>query len=136
MPLQTFRYAACGSGNTLMGLTVYYISFHYIFTRENADFGLMILKPHNAALAMSFAASFIVGFLLNKYVVFTSSIMRGRIQLFRYFLSLFLNLVVNYFLLKLLVETWHFEAFTAQVTTTVFIITLSYLTQKHFTFKN
>ena len=136
MPLQTFRYAACGGGNTLMGLTVYYISFHYIFTKENADFGLMVLKPHNAALFISFTFSFLVGFLLNKYVVFTSSIMRGRIQLFRYFLSFFLNLVVNYFLLKLFVETWNLEAFTAQVITTFIIVTLSYLTQKHFTFKN
>ena len=134
--MQTFRYAACGGGNTLMGLTIYYISFHYIFTKENADFGLMVLKPHNAALFVSFLASFVVGFLLNKYVVFTSSIMRGRIQLFRYFLSFFLNLVVNYFLLKLFVEAWHTEAFAAQVITTVIIVTLSYLTQKHFTFKN
>ena len=136
MPLQTYRYAACGGGNTLMGLTIYYITFHYIFTKENADFGLMVLKPHNAALFVSFVASFVVGFLLNKFVVFTSSIMRGRIQLFRYFLSFFLNLVVNYFLLKLFVEAWHLEAFTAQVITTVIIVTLSYLTQKHFTFKN
>ncbi len=136
MPLQTFRYAACGGGNTLMGLTIYYIAFHYIFTDENADFGLMVLKSHNAALAVSFSASFIVGFFLNKYVVFTSSLMRGRIQLFRYFLSFFLNLVVNYFLLKLFVEAWHLEAFLAQVLTTVIIVTLSYLTQKHFTFKN
>ena len=136
MPLQTFRYAACGGGNTLMGLTVYYIAFHYIFTKENADFGLVVLKPHNAALLISFIASFTVGFLLNKYVVFTSSIMRGRIQLFRYFLSFFLNLIVNYFLLKLFVEAWHSEAFTAQVFTTFIIVTLSYLTQKHFTFKH
>ena len=119
-----------------MGLTVYYIAFHYIFIKENADFVLMVLKPHNAALAISFSASFIVGFLLNKYVVFTSSVMRGRIQLFRYFLSFFLNLVVNYFLLKLFVEVWHLEAFSAQVITTIIIVTLSYLTQKHFTFKN
>ena len=136
MPLQTFRYAACGSGNTLMGLTIYYICITYIFTQDTADFGFMIFKPHNAALGVSFIASFVVGFLLNKYVVFTSSIMRGRVQLFRYFLSFFLNLVVNYFLLKLFVEVWHLEAFTAQVITTLIIVTLSYLTQKHFTFKD
>ena len=96
----------------------------------------MILKPHNAALGISFIASFVLGFLLNKYVVFTSSLMRGRVQLFRYFLSFFLNLIVNYFLLKLFVEVWHLEAFTSQVITTGIIVTLSYLTQKHFTFKN
>ena len=135
MPLQTFRYAACGSGNTLMGLTIYYLSFHYIFIRENVEVGIVVLKPHNAALFVSFLSTFVVGFFLNKYVVFTSSVMRGRIQLFRYFLSFFVNLVLNYFLLMLFVELWHLDAFLAQVITTVVIITLSYFTQKHFTFK-
>ena len=135
MPLQTFRYAACGSGNTVMGLTIYYLSFHYIFIRENVDVGIVVLKPHNAALFVSFLSTFVVGFFLNKYVVFTSSVMRGRIQLFRYFLSFFVNLVLNYFLLMLFVELWHLDAFLAQVITTVVIITLSYFTQKHFTFK-
>ena len=136
MPLQTFRYAACGSGNTLMGLTIYYLSFHHVFIRENVEVGFLVLKPHNAALFVSFLSTFVVGFFLNKYVVFTSSIMRGRIQLFRYFLSFFVNLVLNYFLLMLFVELWHLDAFLAQVITTIIIITLSYLTQKHFTFRN
>ena len=104
MPLQTFRYAACGSGNTLMGLTIYYLSFHHVFIRENVEVGFLVLKPHNAALFVSFLSTFVVGFFLNKYVVFTSSIMRGRIQLFRYFLSFFVNLVLNYFLLMLFVD--------------------------------
>ena len=136
MPLQTFRYAACGSGNTLMGLTIYSLSFHHVFIRENVEVGFLVLKPHNAALFVSFLSTFVVGFFLNKYVVFTSSIMRGRIQLFRYFLSFFVNLVLNYFLLMLFVELWHLDAFLAQVITTIIIITLSYLTQKHFTFRN
>lgn len=136
MPLQTFRYAACGGSNTLMGLAIYYIALHYIFVQENVSFGLIVLKPHNAALFVSFLATFAVGFFLNKYVVFTSSNMRGRIQLFRYFLSFFVNLVLNYLLLKVFVEYWQIDAFIAQVITTFIIITVSYLTQKHFTFKD
>ena len=135
MPLQTFRYAACGGANTVLGLAVYWVSFHYIFSKENFDAGVMVFKPHNAALFLSFIVSFSVGFLLNKYVVFTTSYLRGRIQLFRYFLSFFLNLVINYFLLKLLVEVWHVEAFLAQLINTVIIVTVGYLTQKHFSFR-
>ena len=136
MPLQTFRYAACGGGNTLMGLTIYYLCIKYIFPSETVDFGFRVIKSHNTALGVSFVASFVVGFLLNKYVVFTSSLMRGKIQLFRYFLSFFLNLVVNYFLLNFFVGVWHLDRFHAQVITTIIIVTLSYLTQKHFTFKH
>lgn len=135
MPLQTFRYAACGGGNTVLGLAVYWVSFHFIFSKENFDAGVMVFKPHNAALFLSFIVSFSVGFLLNKYVVFTTSYLRGRIQLFRYFVSFFLNLVINYFLLKLLVEVLHMEAFISQLITTVIIVTVGYLTQKHFSFR-
>lgn len=135
MPLQTFRYAACGGMNTVLGLLAYYISFHYIFDKENYDAGFMVFKPHNAALFVSFIVSFIAGFLLNKYVVFTTSNLRGRIQLFRYFISFFVNLVINYFLLKLFVEVLKREPFFSQVLTTVIIVTISYLTQKHFSFR-
>ena len=135
MPVQTFRYAACGGANTIFGLAVYFISFHYIFTKENFDAGFMVFKPHNAALFVAGCISFSVGFLLNKYVVFTTSYLRGRVQLFRYFMSFFINLVINYFLLKLFVEVMRLEAFLSQVITTVIIVTFSYLTQKHFTFR-
>lgn len=136
MPLQTFRYAACGGTNTLIGLAIYYIAFHYFFTRENVDVGLTVLKPHNAALFLAGICTFFIGFFLNKYVVFTSSYLRGRIQFFRYFLSFFTNLIINYFLLKLFVEMLYMEAFLSQVITTAIIITISYLTQKHFTFRS
>lgn len=135
MPVQTFRYAACGGANTILGLAVYFISFHYIFTKENFDAGFMVFKPHNAALFVAGCISFCLGFLLNKYVVFTTSYLRGRVQLFRYFMSFFINLIINYFLLKLFVEVMHLEPFLSQVITTVIIVTFSYLTQKHFSFR-
>lgn len=135
MPIQTFRYAACGGANTLLGLAVYWMSLHFLFQKENFDAGLLVFKPHNAALFVSFIVSFIVGFLLNKFVVFTGSYLRGRVQLIRYFLSFFTNLVINYFLLKLLVESLLIKPFLSQVISTVLIALLAYFTQKHFTFR-
>ena len=136
MPLQTFRYAACGGGNTIFGLTLYFILVKLIFTHDNVDMGVMVFKPHNAALFIASCATFFFGFLLMKFVVFTSSGLRGRIQFFRYFLSFFTNLIINYFLLKLFVEIFHLDAFISQVITTIFIVTFSYFTQKHFSFRN
>ncbi len=135
MPLQTFRYAACGGMNTVLGLVVYYIGYKFIFAEENFDFGFFAFKPHIAALFLSFCFSFIAGFLLNKYVVFTESNLRGRIQLFRYFVSFFVNLVINYLLLKLFVEIFLWNALISQLITTCIIITISYLSQKHFSFR-
>ncbi len=135
LPLQTFRYAVCGGFNTLLGLSIYAISLHYIFYNQVFFFGILAFKPHNAALFLSSCIVFVTGFLLNKYVVFTGSNLKGRIQLFRYFLSFFLNLVINYFVLKILVEGLAWNPLASQVLTTCIIIAISYLTQKHFTFK-
>ncbi len=135
MPLQTFRYAVCGGTNTLMGLCIYALSLHFLFNNKIFHFGLGALKPHNAALFLSSCIVFITGFLLNKYVVFVGSNLRGRIQLFRYFLSFAFNLVINYFLLKLLVEYLRWDPLLSQVLTTAIIIAISYMTQKHFSFR-
>ncbi len=135
MPVETFRYAACGAGNTVLGLLTYYIGYQFLFARKVFDFGFFAFKPHVAALLLSFIVSFSVGFLLNKYVVFTGSNLRGRIQLFRYFLAFAFNLVLNYGMLKLLVEQMGWDALVSQLVTTCLVVSISYLSQKHFTFK-
>lgn len=135
MPLLTYRYAACGGFNTLAGLAVYYVGYHLVFHEELVDLGVWVFKPHMAALFLSGLFSFIVGFVLNKYIVFTDSSLRGRVQLFRYFLTFSLNLGVNYLLLKALVEYLSWEAFPAQLATTAVVITVGYLSQRYFTFK-
>jgi putative flippase GtrA len=135
MPLQTFRYAACGGTNACFGLLTYIISYRYVFVKEVFDLGFFAFKPHIAALFLSSAFTFIIGFILNRYVVFTTSYLRGRIQLFRYFLSFSFNLLINYALLKLLVEVFHWNVLFSQVLTIVLVIAISYVTQRHFTFR-
>jgi putative flippase GtrA len=135
MPEQTFRYAACGGANTVLGLTLFKILLVFVFKYENVELGFYTLKPHNAALFVSFFVNFVVGFLLMRYVVFVDSNLRGRIQLFRYGLSFLLNLTLNYFILKVFVEVFGWWPFLSQCLTTVIIVTISYLSQKHFSFK-
>jgi putative flippase GtrA len=55
--------------------------------------------------------------------------------LFRYFLSFAFNLLINVALLKLLVEELHMHPLLGQVITIVVVIAISYLTQRHFTFR-
>ncbi|HSN60281.1 MAG TPA: GtrA family protein, partial [Ferruginibacter sp.] len=119
MPLQTFRYAACGGGNALFGLVTYIIGYQYIFVQQVFNVGFFAFKPHIAALFLSSAITFIIGFILNRYIVFTESYLRGRIQLFRYFLSFSSSVVINYGMLKLLVEILHMNALVSQVITIV-----------------
>lgn len=135
MPLMTFRYAVCGGVNTLLGLLIWYLSFHFVFNRMVVDLGFYSFESYTLALVLSSCFSFCFGFILNKFIVFTSSNLKGRIQLFRYFLSFAFNLTLNYFLLKFLVEVMNWDAFLSQILTTVVVIAVSYVSQKYFTFK-
>jgi putative flippase GtrA len=135
MSIQTFRYAASGATNTFLGLTVYYLVFKFILKEQNLDLGFYVFKSHVAALFIAFCFSFPFGFFLLKYVVFSDSKTKGRIQLVRYFMVYLFNLVLNYLLLKVLVENFRLYAPIAQIITTLIIIVFSYLAQRHYTFR-
>lgn len=135
MPIRTFRYAACGGSNMLLDIFVYYVSYNFILKKEILDLGFIAFKPHIAALWMAFLVSFPVGFLLSKYVVFTKSELRGRVQLFRYLLIVGVNLFLNYVFLKTMVEYLNFYPTIARIFTTGILVTFSFLSQKHFTFR-
>ncbi|MGH2566035.1 MAG: GtrA family protein [Ginsengibacter sp.] len=135
MPLQTFRYAVCGGGNTIFDIVLFYISFNFILHQKILNLDFISLKPYNAALGMAFCITFPLGFLLNKYIVFNESYLRSHVQLFRYVLIVAANLFLNYAIINVLVQYMHFYPTIAKVFATVIIVTFSYLSQKHFTFK-
>lgn len=135
MPLQTFRYAVCGGCNTLLDIALFYISFNFILHQRILNLGFVSLKAYNAALGMAFCITFPMGFLLNKFIVFNSSYLRSHVQLFRYVLIVAVNLFLNYAIINVLVQYMHFFPTIAKIFATVIIVTFSYLSQKHFTFR-
>ncbi|MEO8567923.1 MAG: GtrA family protein [Ginsengibacter sp.] len=135
MPLQTFRYAVCGGSNMIFDIILYFISYNFILHKQILNLGFIAFEPYTAALWMAFIISFPTGFLLSKYIVFNASQLRGSIQLFRYLLIVGINLVLNYSIIKVLVEMMHFYPTIARFFATCFVVTFSYLSQKHFTFK-
>lgn len=135
MPLQTYRYAACGGSNTLLGLIIYSVSYNYLFRKHIVELGFIAFQPYIAALLVSFLFTFPIGFYLSMYVVFHGSHLRRRIQLFRYFLVVITCMVINYFCLKLFVGVLGWFPTPSQVLTTGIVICFSYLSQRHFSFK-
>ena len=135
MPIQTFRYAACGAGNTLLDIFLYFIAYNFVLQKQVVYSPAGAISPHIAAFLMSFAVSFPTGYLLNRFIVFPGSILRGRIQLFRYFLLVVLCVFLNYIFIKIFVEHFHIYPTVSKILTTVIVVTFSYMTQKNFTFK-
>ena len=133
---KTFRYLACGSANTSLDIFLYFISYNFIIQKEVVHLPLSIaISPYIAAFLLAFLVTFPIGFMLMRHVVFTDSIIRGRIQLVRYFMMVLINILLNYIFLKLFVEYVGLYPTVAKIITTVIIVLFSYLMQRHFTFK-
>jgi putative flippase GtrA len=135
MPLQTFRYAACGGANVALDITLFFIFYNFIFYKKIVSLGFIAFQPHIASFLCSFLITFPIGFLLSKYIVWSSSTLKGHIQLFRYFVIVMMNLLMNYFFIKVLVEYFYFYPTIAKLITTLIVVTFSYISQKYYTFK-
>jgi putative flippase GtrA len=136
IPVQTFRYAACGGSNTLLDIFIYFISYNFIFKKQmvHTPVGITI-SPYIAAFMVSFSITFPLGFYLSRTIVFPGSTLRGRIQLFRYFLMVTVCIALNYIFIKLFVEQCHLYPTVAKILTTVIVVAYSFIAQKNFTFK-
>ncbi|MDO5665984.1 MAG: GtrA family protein [Bacteroidia bacterium] len=132
---QFFRYGVSGAANLVFDWVLYFIIYNYVIQKQFISLGFVTISPHIAALLITFPITLFTGFLLQKYVTFTTSNMRGRQQLIRYMAVVGVNLLINYFGLKLLVETLHFYPTPSKMIITVICTIFSYFSQKKFTFK-
>src|SRR5579875_2587170 len=135
MPLQMYRYAACGGSNTLLSIVLYFISYNFVLQKNVLHLGLITFTPHIAALILATCITFPIGFYLSMYVVFQGSYLRKRVQLFRYFLVAAICFVLNYALLKFFVEKLGWYPTPSQIITVAIVVTFSYISQKHFSFR-
>jgi putative flippase GtrA len=135
IPSETFRYAATGGMNTALDIFLYVICYRYVLDRQIVDFGFIAVSPHIASFLFVFPITFSTGFLLAKYITFTSSELRGRVQLFRYGCTVLGAIILNYLLLKLFVDVFGWYAVFSKIMTTLLVIVYSYVTQRYFTFK-
>lgn len=137
MDLQTFRYLALGGSNMLLDIFLYFISYNFILDKEIVYVPVFgAISPHIGAFILAFSITFPIGFMLMKSMVFTESVLKGRIQLFRYFSVAMLNIFLNYALLKLFVEQFGFYPTPSKILTTAVIVISTYILQRSFTFKS
>ncbi len=130
-----FRYGVIGTANLVFDWVLYFSFFHFVLKKEMLYLGFITLSSHIAALALSFPISFLSGFLLQKHVTFTLSKLKSNVQIVRYGLVVLLNLSVNYFGLKLLVDIMGWYPTPSKMGITIITVIISFLLQKKFTFK-
>jgi len=133
--LHTFRYMASGGITAATGIIGYFLIYNYVLHQQDVSIGNYLITAHIAALAIESVSTFIVGFTLNKYLVFTQSNLKGRIQLFRYATVVATNILLNYALMKILVEGFQFYPTIAKTLITIVLAVFSYFSQKYFSFR-
>jgi putative flippase GtrA len=135
VPEETFRYAVVGGSNTALDIFLYFISYNFILKKQVVDLKVISISPHIASFMMVFPITFTTGFLFSKYITFTESVLHGRVQLFRYGVTVLGSILLNYVFLKLFVEVMGIYPTPSKMLTTGLVVIYSYFSQKYFTFK-
>lgn len=136
MSPQLFHYAACGGGNLVFDWVLYFVIYNFILHQQPLDLGFILVRSDIAAFTLKFPITLLTGFLLQKYVTFSvAKASRGRVQLFRYFLVVLINLGVNYIGFHFFVDVLHFFPSITNAVISILTAIFSYFAQKYFTFK-
>ena len=133
--VQFFRYGVSGVGNMIFDWVLYFSIYHFVLKQEMVHLPFVTLSSHIAALFLTFPVTLVSGFLLQKYVTFSSSDLSGKVQLYRYSLVVLANLLLNYLGLKILVDFAGLFPTPSKMIVTVVTTMFSYFSQKKFTFK-
>ena len=135
MTLQFFRYAVTGSANLVFDWVMYFLIYTFVFQHKMLHLGFVTVSSHIATLGVKFPIVLLSGFLLQKYVTFSYSDLRGHVQLFRYLVVFMVNLIINFVGLKLLVDGLNVYPTISNMIISIFTVFISYFSQKRYTFR-
>lgn len=132
---RTFRYLACGGSGALLNITAYYLSFHYLFHEQDVYTPFVVVRSAVAAAIVAFCISTPYGFLMSRYIVFPESTLKGRVQLFRYLMTVAACAILTYFFVPFFHYTCGIYATPSNILTNIVVAFFSYAAQRFFTFK-
>jgi len=133
----TYYYAVAGSTNLVLGWVLFWVLDHWVIHSKTVKLPLIEHPVHSYTVIAAACGgfSFLFGFMMMRYVVFTESQLKGRVQFFRYGFSALISATVNWILIKLMVDTFAWNASLCNVFASVVVVTISYFLQRKFSFK-
>ena len=135
LPADSFRFVFCGGANTLFEAGLFFLFYNFVFAKTNVEFLIITTSPHVAAFLVVFPIVFFTGFLLSRYIVFRESILRSQIQFMRFAITIATSLVLQYLILRLLVEFFHVLPTLSKMITSGIVAAFTYLSHRYFSFK-
>jgi putative flippase GtrA len=134
MNIRLYRYAMSGSVNVVFGWVLFYTIYNFVLAHRTLDLGFIMISSHQAPFVITSPITFLTGFLLQKYVTFTESDLRGKVQFVRYLLVFGVNACINSLGIEILVN-YGFYPTPSNMIMTIICIIFSYISQHFFTFK-
>lgn len=95
----------------------------------------MLVRSAVAAAVVAFFVSTPYGFLMSRYIVFPESNLKGRVQLFRYLMTVGACAILTYFFVPFFHYTCGIYATPSSILTNIVVALFSYVAQRFFTFK-
>ncbi len=138
MPFPIYSYLAVGGINTALNILIFSGLYHFLLPKSGLDLGFYKMESYSIALIIAFLLTIPTGFWLTQNFAFAESKgdkKQDAKQGFRYFLVVSQGLISDYLLLNFLVVYVKFSPDLAKIVSTIIVLTLNYLLQKHFTFK-
>ncbi len=133
--VQTFRYLASGGSGAVLNIGVYWLSYHFQFHEQDFQTPFVLVRSAVAASVVAFCVSTPYGFLMSRYIVFPESNLRGRVQLFRYLVTVSICALLTYFFVPFFHYTCGIYATPSSILTNIVVALFSYMAQRFFTFK-
>ncbi len=132
---QTFRYLACGSSGATLNIISFYLAYHFLFHEQDVHTSFTTIRSAIAAAIVAFCISTPYGFTMSRYIVFPESPLRGRVQMFRYLMTVGACAVLTYLFVPFFHEVCGIYATPSNILTNVVVAVFSYMVQRFFTFK-
>jgi putative flippase GtrA len=138
LPYQVYAYLAVGAINTALNIVLFAVLFQFVLPQSGVVIAGYVVASYTVSLLIAFMITVPTGFWLAKYFAFgrqDQNSQKSGLQLFRYFLVVLQGLGTDYLIMKGLIVFIGLYPTIAKIISTVLVLTLNYLLQKHFTFK-
>jgi putative flippase GtrA len=120
---------------TAVDIGMYFISYNFLFKKEDVHFFNYIFSAPSLALLISYSCGLLINFSISKFLVFKESEVRTHKQFFRFVMVALAVFVANYYLLNFLVRVLHWYPTIGRTASALVIGVLSFISHKTFSFK-
>lgn len=137
MPFQVYAYLAVGAANTALNIILFAVLYQFVLPAEGITLNGFTIASYTISLLIAFLITVPTGFWLAKHFAFnqSSSEEKSGKQLGKYFLVVLQGLGSDYLILKGLIVFFNMHPTVAKIISTTIVLTMNYLLQKYFTFK-